>query len=256
MTDNAAPIYEQELRIKALDCDVNRQVKPAALFQRLSEAAGTHATRLGAGFEAMAERGLTWVHARMKVQVDRYPHLGDTVTLRTWPKTIRRRLLYIRDFEVVDAAEQRLAAATSAWLIVDAATHRIVRPRDAHVNLPAPPDRVGLDDPLDKLSLETDGEAAGTERLRVRAGYSAVDVQGHVNNSRYVEWICDAFPVSTFRDHQLEWLQINYTHEVMPDEEVAILADPVADDPGVWAVVGHNWTGDNRAFEALMRWRE
>jgi len=46
----------------------------------------------------------------------------------------------------------------------------------------------------------------------VRAGYSSLDLINQVNNSRYVEWICDAIPLETFSQKKLDWLQINYDH--------------------------------------------
>lgn len=252
MTDASGAIHEETFRINAIACDIHRALKPAALFQHLTEAAGHHAALLGVGYDAMVARNLLWVHARMRVRFHASPHAGDTVTIRTWPKTIQRRLRYIRDFEVLDASGQPLAAATSAWLVIDAATHRISPAASVSFDLPAVPDRRGLDDPLDRLDVPADGE----ERLRVRAGYSALDVLGHVNNSRYVEWLCDAFPLDLLTDHTLDWMQINYTHEVRAGEEVSIRVNPVTHDTGLWAVEGLNLTHGIRAFEAYVRWRD
>ncbi|NLS79269.1 MAG: hypothetical protein GXY76_18630 [Chloroflexi bacterium] len=249
--DDPTPIYEQPLRVSAMECDFKRELKPAAIFRHLSEAAAVHATQLGVGFEAMYARNLFWVHSRMRIRFCRFPRADEVVTLRTWPKDILRRLLYIRDFEVLDAEGERIAAATSAWLIIDATSRRLVSPKAVDLALPAASRRVGLDEPLDRLDLALEGE----ERLRVRAGYSAVDILGHVNNSRYVDWICDAFPIEMYRDQRLEWLQVNYDHEVLPGQEVAILASPRPEEPGLWAVEGRNCANDTRAFEALLQWR-
>jgi acyl-ACP thioesterase len=165
-----------------------------------------------------------------------------------------RRLLYPRDFEVVDADGARLAAATSAWLVIDAATHRIVWPESVDLDIPAVARGVGLDELT--LRRGSDGAEARDVRLSVRAGSSAVDMLGHVNNSRYVEWICDAFPLHMFRDHTLDRLQIAYTHEVVPGEAVTIRLARTADDPALWAVAGLSRANNSRAFEALARWRE
>ncbi len=252
MTAQSNAIYEQTVRISASECDFKLELKPAALFWQLTAAAGVHAVQLGAGFEDMQARNLFWVHSRMRIAFYGFPHTDDLITIRTWPKGLQGRLLYIRDFEVLDADGQRLAAATSAWLLVNAATRRLASPKSVDLALPAASSRVGLDEPLGRLGLARDGE----ERLRVRAGYSAVDILGHVNSSRYIEWICDAFPIETFRQHRLDWLQINYDHEVLPGEEVAVLANRVEQDANLWALEGRNRTNDTRAFEALWRWRD
>lgn len=251
MSNASNTLYQEDFRINAFECDFNQTLKPAAFFQHLTEAAGIHAAQLGVGFEAMVAQNLFWVHARMKIKFFGFPHAGDIVTIRTWPKTVQQKLFYIRDFEVWDAGGQRLAAATSAWLIINATTRRLVPPQSLNLNLPALTDRVGLDEPLERLGLAQNGE----ERLRLRAGYSAVDILGHVNNSRYVEWLCDAFSMETFRQHRLDWIQINYDHEILPGEEVSVLVNAIEEGEGLWALAGLNRSNNTRAFEAVMRWQ-
>ena len=252
MTNEIKIIHEQEIRINPIECDFKREWKPTAIFQHLTEAAGIHAEKLGVGFDFMYAQNLYWVHSRMKIKFLRLPHAGDTVLVRTWPKTILRKLLYIRDFEVLDTDGQRLIAASSAWVIINATTHRLASPKSVKLNLPALEDQIGLDEPLDRIGLAQNG----IERLRVNAGYSSVDIVGHVNNSRYVEWICDAFPIAMFKEHKLDWMQINYEHEILPGEEVSILVNPIEHEPGLWALEGLNRTNGTRAFESLLHWRD
>jgi medium-chain acyl-[acyl-carrier-protein] hydrolase len=108
-----------------------------------------------------------------------------------------------------------------------------------------------MDEPLERLDQAHDGE----ERLRLRAGYSSVDLVGHVNNSRYVEWVCDAFPIEMFQQKRLEFLQINYEHEVRPGEEVSILVNQVGGDSRLFAVEGCNLNNGTSAFQALLRFK-
>jgi medium-chain acyl-[acyl-carrier-protein] hydrolase len=252
MTNENRPVYEETLRIAGFDCDFNHTLKPAAFFRHLTEAAGVHAEILGAGFDAMLARNLFWVHSRMKIQFYEFPRVGEMITLRTWPKTIQQKLFFIRDYEVLNASGKRIAAATSAWLVIDAATRRMVPSQSAAINLPGNPDRIGLDEPLEKLGLAKNGE----ERLRMHAGYSSLDLLNHVNNSRYVEWICDAIPLETFSRKKLDWLQINYDHETRPGEEVAIRVNPVENNANLWALEGINLSTGLRAFESVMGWKD
>lgn len=249
---NPIPVYETSLRINTFECDFNHRWKPAAFFQHLTEAAGQHAARLGFGYAEMYAQNLFWVHSRMKIQFLRFPNAGDVITIHTWPKTVQQKLFYIRDFEVFNAAGDCLAAATSAWLVMDATARRLVTPLSLNLQIPARSDRVGLDEPLEKLS----GGEDGAEVLRVQAGYSAVDILGHVNNSRYVEWVCDAFPVTMYSQQQIDWLQINYDREIRPGDSVSIRAQQSAETLGRWAVTGLNQTNDTSAFQAAVQWKE
>lgn len=245
------PLYRESIRINAYECDFNHKWKPAAFFQRLTEAAGVHAARLGVGFDEMLARDLYWVHSRMKIKFFRFPEAGDEVTIVTWPKTIQQKLFFIRDFEVIDSSGERLAAASSAWLIIDAANRKMIPPQTLDFDLPSFPEKIGLAEPLDRLGSKGGGE----EKMRLKAGYSVVDIVGHVNNSRYVDWICDAFPFETFGQKSIDWLQINYDHEIRPGEEVVVLANPINGDENLYSLEGRNLTNESRAFEAVLSWR-
>jgi medium-chain acyl-[acyl-carrier-protein] hydrolase len=244
-------IHTETFSVPAIECDFNREWKPSAILLHLTEIAGTHAALLGVGFDEMLTRNLFWIHSRMRLKFTGYPHAGEQVTVRTWPRTIYRRLLYLRDFEVLNEAGQRLVSATSAWVIVNTLTRRMAPPSSVKLNIPEVHIPIDQDEPLERLDQARDGE----ERLHMRAGYSAVDLVGHVNNSRYVEWICDSFPIEMFAQRKLDFLQINYEHEVLLGEEVSVLVNPVGKDDGLWAVEGRNLTKATSAFQALLRFK-
>ena len=66
-------------------------------------------------------------------------------------------------------------------------------------------------------------------RLEVTPGYSEVDLVGHVNNARYVEWIANCFPLEQFQDQRIAWLQVNYLAEVKAGERVVTSANFLVD---------------------------
>jgi acyl-ACP thioesterase len=94
-----------------------------------------------------------------------------------------------------------------------------------------------------------------TERLRIQPGYSSVDMLGHVNSTRYLEWICDCFSMDEHRCKTLEWVQINYSNEVLPGEQVSVAMGQQEGSPGLWLAEGSNLTTGMKAFEAAARWR-
>jgi acyl-ACP thioesterase len=245
-------MLEKTIRIQSHECDFERRIRPAVIFQHLAEIAGEHAHLLGWGFDRMLASNQYWVESRLKIKFFDLPRFGDEITLRTWPKTIQQRLFFIRDFEILSADSKKLAAASSAWLVIDAASRRLIPSATSGLDLPATPDRHGLEEPLEKLGLNDSGE----ERLKLTAGYSAVDMQGHVNNSRYVDWVCDCFPMDMYRSHTLDWIQVNYDHEILPGEEVVLLVDRPQADGNPYTVEGLNCTRQTRAFECALQWRQ
>ena len=246
------PTYTETFAVPTYECDANLRWKPSAFLQHMTAAANKHIDLLGEGYQALLDQGLVWVLSRMKFQFLRFPRVEDQITIRTWPKTIQQKLFFIRDYEILSAQGELLTVATSAWLMMNMQTRRLVPPSALRLNLPQNPDRQALAEPLEKLIPPADGE----ERLRLRAGYSAIDVVGHVNNARYIKWICDAFPTPWHKGHSLETLQINYDREIHPEDEVVVRVASLDGQPGAFALSGQNLTQSSEAFTAAVRWKE
>ena len=75
-----------------------------------------------------------------------------------------------------------------------------------------------IDEPLEKIPAVE----AMEEAITVQASYSAVDLMGHVNNARYIDWISDCFTFDQHREQTPASIQINYINEVRPGEQVRI----------------------------------
>jgi len=250
MKTNEEAIFEEKVRVATYECDFNGKWKPASFFQHMTEAVHLHSTQPGAGYRELIRNDLAWVHARMKVKFLRFPLIDEMITIQTWPKTIQQKLFFVRDFELLDQNREQIAVATSAWLIINTKTRRLVPVQRLDLNLPSLEGRHGLNETLEKINLPPGKEAC----LRRRAGYSSVDVVGHVNNSRYPEWICDAFPTQYYQDHQFDWIQINYNHETLPEEEVSLFKEPLNQN-GLWGIHGYNNNHSTSSFESLVQWK-
>ena len=132
--------------------------------------------------------------SRFRIHFHAFPKMGETVTLQTWPKGVQQRLFFTRDFTLHDPQGEALAAATSAWLLINPHTRRILLPQALIDRLPDNRGRSALDMDLEKIN-PPDGLP---ERGVFEAGYSAVDVLGHANSARYLEWLSDAIGMQVF----------------------------------------------------------
>ena len=244
--------FQRTFSVNTYDCDFEGRWKPTAFFQVMSESAANHADLLGVGYKAMLEVGYFWVLSRFKVRFLKYPQMGDLVHLKTWPKTIQQKLFYVRDYELFDQSEEPVALATSAWLVLDAKSRRLVPPASLPgLKLPSNPEAFALDEPLEKLKMDEDGEV----KIRQTASYSAIDLVGHVNNTRYIDLICDSVDFSHYQTREFDALQINFDKEVRLGEEVEVRETLLQDDPMRLGFVGNNLSRQTRAFEAVVQLR-
>lgn len=251
----AAPesTWSEELDINYVEGDFYGKWRLSSLFLAMQEAAARHAVSLDLGYYQLQlqPQRLAWMLSRFKACFERIPTAGERVIIQTWPKGIQRNLFFLRDFLILSAKdEQVLARASSAWYLVDITTRRLQRSSALPLRLPFNEGRHALDDPLDKLALPD----ALSEQFRLTARPSMLDLLGHVTSSRYLDWTADCFPVEAFQDGALGWLQINFTNEVRPGDEVAVSRGQGAAE-GEWYVQGKDLNTGLTAFEAVLGFR-
>ena len=202
-------IYEKELRLLTADTDMWRHLRPSVLAGFLQSAATAHAGQLGAGTQATLDRGVLWIVARMAVEIRRMPGCDEDVLLRTWPGPARHTL-FPRYYEMLSPGGDTLLQASSIWLLMDAKDRRMVSARDAGIQveglvrggeLPLPT-RIGRFPSLP------------AERSERTVRYSETDVNGHLNNTRYLDWADDLLSPEFHRSHTLRSLWVEYRSEI------------------------------------------
>lgn len=78
---------------------------------------------------------------------------------------------------------------------------------------------------------------------------------GHVNASRYIDWIAGITSEEICQKNQLEWLQINYLREIKWGEEVLVSSGIDFDDENIWHFEGENLSSLTVSFRATCRWK-
>ena len=184
---------EYAFRVRAYECGPDGCATLPTVCNYLQEAASLNAESLGfskTDFDASGEN-ISWVLARLLVKMSGYPRWGDEVKVVTFPRG-GRRIVAWRDFELFSSDGTRLGAATSEWMLIDLATRKVV----------AIPDPVFSC--VDPLLVPVLGTEPFTPRLRFpadarcepplvfRAQRSHIDLNGHVNNVHYLEWMLEA----------------------------------------------------------------
>ncbi len=201
-------VRRESFAVHSYEVDAFNLLAAPALAGYLQEVAGNHAAALGVGMPTLMARGLTWVLARQRVEIERPLVLGDVLEISTWPSGVDR-LAALRDFEVRRQGGEVAARAATWWLAIDLGTRRPVRPTgvlDArfHDELPH-----ALPMPTDKLPELVSPEAE--KRFQIR--YQDIDLNLHVTNSSYVAWALESVPQVTWQGARLASLEAHYLAE-------------------------------------------
>lgn len=210
-------IYQDEMLLRTIQCDFMGKWRPGAIFEAMQEASGMHSYLLGCGRDVLVKQNVVWVLSRIEVQMEKYPGIADTVRVETFPAP-NRRWFFPRYFTFKDQAGNLLGSASSLWVLLDIVSRKMVPPGDVARLIP---DNSDLTLPMGLP--ETAWEAEGVEELSVRMpAYTDLDVNQHVNNTKYADWLCDALGIEALRENCLKSICINYEQEVRPGQEVTL----------------------------------
>ncbi len=209
MSDALPPsVLRVPFAVRAADLDSRGLCGLRAMCDLMQEAAGEHASRLGAGPEAFGELGLAWVLVSWRLAVVRLPAWRERLTVETWPSARTERTAD-RDFLVSDASGSAVARAASTWMTLDVARRRPARLPEVVRSIPLPgrervlPPDGGKPAPPDPVS----------SAVEIRALRADVDPNGHVRNTVYLDWVVESVPIEVVSASGLAGLELSFRAE-------------------------------------------
>ncbi len=209
--------FQERFTVRGGDCDMFRRMRMDALFMAMQEGGERHAKTLSAGHDAMLARGLFFVLSRVHLHISRMPQCGDAVIHTTWPGNANKFFCpRFHTFTLEDGTP--LLTAGALWVLLDTENRRIVSPVKANLGFP---DNSDIPDPIAlPARLQKPGEHPSL-LLRTPA-FSEFDINGHVNNTKYAAWLCDALGRETLEAHAICDLTVSYEKEIRTQEPLTL----------------------------------
>jgi len=215
-------IWQETYQIRSYEVDCYHRLSVLAIFNFMQEVASRHAEALGVSIQQLLSENYTWLLSRLKIRIVSSPAWKDRIVLRTWPSGTRR-LFALRDFEILNKDNQLVAEAISAWLILDVQKRRPVRIGPFVERLkPLEVDHI-LPDALDKLP----GLDVRTHEKEFVVRHRDLDINQHMNNVSFVEWMVESVPARVLNTSVLAELEINFLAEAFYDDHVLAACHPV-----------------------------
>lgn len=229
------PIFRQQFTVSEVFTDRYQQLTPASILYFAQEVAGKHCCQLGVDYDTMQNRHMFWAVIRNRVQISRLPLLGEEITVETWPMPTSR-VAYPRSTIGYDAQGKELFRSISLWVLMDTETRNMILPGKSGVTVDGVLRGMELATP-NSLSLK---DLPNTDLRTVR--FSELDRNGHMNNTRYLDWIIDLLPSAFHENHMLQEFTICYLSEARENEEISLLWQQT--EEGILQVAAHRQRTD------------
>ena len=198
-------LYERELKLRSRDVDLYRRLRVSELFALLQEAAIAHTEALGMGREKTLDRGLLWIVTMQSAEIRRMPEYDETIRLFSWPGETMH-LFFPRHYRIESETGETLIRANALWMLVDQQSRRMVFPERYGIEIAGVTQSDELPLPSAPARLPT------TEERAFRVPYSYVDLNGHMNNTRYFDLMEDCLPAAA-EGRVLRSVRTEYTGE-------------------------------------------
>ncbi len=208
-------INEKEYYLRTSDFDCRGKIKISSILDLFQDIAGDHAQKIGIGMETMLEKKLIWVLSKLKLQIFGDVGLYSRVKARTWPLP-PTRIGFIREYLIMDDDGNILIKGTSEWVVVNSETRRFARAMDI---FPSDWEYITVKNFPDRLGRGKDFDAEG-EPYTVLPAFSDTDVNGHVSNIRYADYVLDALDLKD--DEFIDTFRLDFHREVQRGDELRI----------------------------------
>ena len=173
-------VYREELLLRSKDVDMFRRLRSSELFRLLQEASIRHTEQLGMGRDKTLDKGILWVLLMQRAEIARMPEYDERIVLKSWPGRTMH-LLFPRYYSIETAAGEPLLKASAVWSLIDAKTRRVVFPEKYGVAI----EGAETGEEIAMPAAVAKAECSLARDFTVP--YSFVDLNGHMNNTRYFD---------------------------------------------------------------------
>lgn len=234
------PVLTMQHKIRNSECDINSNMKASSVLNLFQDIAGAQCEQYGIDQSSIACKGLCWVIARQHAVFIRPPRFSETVTVETWPG---KPILSImpRYYRIIDGSGNVCVSGCAWWVLMDINTRAMVIPS-----------KYGVDIPWE----ETGNETVMPKKLAITSAsvedsftvpWSCCDINGHMNNVRYID-LCEDKLYKFTRAAQLSELSVEYSGEAHIEDKIKL---KIGVDGNCYCVRGDT---DKVVFKALLRY--
>ena len=203
--------YRKTYQITTNMLDCHDCLKMSTLLDVAQEIAGDHAEELGCGFETMIKQDLIWVIVRNYVEIIKKPINFKEIEVVTYP--LKPRFVeFNRETEFYHDGEL-FAVSRSTWMVINIKDFSVKAPdffKDFDDDLGYFKRRIRKLPVIEKSQLQKVKEADVL--------YSMLDHNGHMNNTKYVDFYLDIFRP----EFSVKTLQIEYIKQSFLDDKLSL----------------------------------
>lgn len=182
-------MYTFESRIRYSETDSDGKLSMAALINFFQDASIFQSEDLGLGVSYLKEHHQVWVLSAWQIVVERYPRLGECVTIGTHPYDMRG-FMGMRNFCLLDSDGNYIAKANTIWTLLDTEAGRPMMVPEIMLDAYKLEEKLEMDYAPRRITVP----AGGGHQEAVVVKKHHLDTNHHVNNQQFIDIAMDYLP--------------------------------------------------------------
>ena len=215
-------VHKKEFTVQHIHLDCFGRVKPSVMLHFIMRTVSDQCTQLGVSWDDIRPLGLIWVVGRSRLQITRAPRLNEHLIVETWPMPATRSAFPRAAVVKTDKGEE-LYRCTTLWALVNKTTRRLVLPGDSGVTFPGCTLGGELPVPNSFAALPL-GEVSSR-----KVCFSELDLNGHMNNTKYLDWVNDLLSSQFHKEHTFKDVNVCYLSEALEGQTVKLSLNHLED---------------------------
>lgn len=212
------PFFYENFTISDLYVDRYGRLMPSKILFFAQEIAGLHCNELALDYDTLAQRRLFWAVTRHRVQITRLPTRGETIRIETWPMPTTR-VAYPRSMVAYDMEGRECFRSISLWVLMNLDTRNMILPGKSGISVIGTLRGNELPSPNGLIAVPLDS------RRQRRVCFTDLDRNGHMNNTRYMDWIDDLLPSAFHSKHSIKEFTVCYFSEAREGQDLTLQWD-------------------------------
>lgn len=209
------PKFEYKMKLHTEHVDGKGKLRLDSMLQIFQEISIAHVSSLGMPSSFTMGKGLIWVIGKERIEIERLPEYEEEITVKTWPGK-RMMFIFPRYYEIDDEKGNPLIRATSYWTLINYNTRKVADPVKEGIE-------VADESRGDELSCPMVLRLPELEKKTIfHPRFTDLDINGHVNNTKYMNLVQDLLPNEFLLTHDAKTLDIHWKKEIKIGDEVEI----------------------------------
>ena len=202
--------YQMKTKIPFDMSDINGHIKLPDIILLSLQVSGSQSAQLGVSDKDILERyNLVWIITEYDIDVIRLPRFAEEITIETEALSFNRLFCY-RRFTIYDESGQAIIQMLATFALMDRDSRKVHNVEEEMVA----PYQSEFSKKIIRGPKYLDLENPSSKDYHVR--FYDLDMNGHVNNSKYLDWIFEVMGSEFLMEHIPKKINLKYVKEVKP----------------------------------------